>query len=592
MADNLPDNELNHDIDSNESQIINNEESLNQTSDIPAVDTGNDSEEIKIAAENETAIDSDLPILAETEEVEKAPDDKVEVKEETTEPVEEPTTEPVEEPTPEPVEEPNPEPVEEPNPEPVEEPTPEPVEEPNPEPVPAPAPEPVEMSVESSIAEFPADDAGENVRSVAEPDVTAAETVSTHAAEASSKAKEREIQNSKFDAIFVELQAVKEVDGIIDVKVIERIRGGLRVTYKDMPLFLPASHFGLKRNPSEQSMKDTIGKIIPVQIHELQEDETKRKTVIVSRKNILEDKFWKSLAAGDIIEGPITSIASFGIFIDVYGVEGLVHVTRLSNTRIDDLNATFKKGQLVKAVIVEVNKDRKRIGLSTKELEESPWKGISAEVQPGTIVKGIVRRITEFGAYIEIKPGIDGLVRTSELSWTTRIKHPNEVFTLNEEVELYVISLNEEKQSMALSLKRKIENPWKELTEKYPAQTKTTGVIKYLVPQGAVINVNNEVDGFMPRSKMRFLPKGTANPGDTVDLIVDGIDLEKESIIVIPIIEEKPQFKPKEREKPRGDSQHRSKPSHESQTQANNESADFTLQDLISEAMKKDLLKG
>jgi small subunit ribosomal protein S1 len=364
-----------------------------------------------------------------------------------------------------------------------------------------------------------------------------------------------------------------------------------------MPMFLPASHFSLKRNPTEQSMFDVKGKTLTVHIHELQVDESKRKTVIVSRKKILEDKFWDSLKIGDVIEGPITSIAQFGVFVDVYGVEGLIHVTRLSNTRIEDLKTTYKKGQLMKAVIVDISKEKKRIGLSSRELEESPWKGLSDELKPGNLVKGVVRRITEFGAYVEVKPNVDGLVRTNEISWTLRIKHPNEVFTQNQEDEFYVVSVQEDKGILALSIKRKSENPWKQILEKYPAKTKVNGTIKFLEPQGAVININNEVDGFMPRSKMRFLPKGNGNPGDVVEVIIDNVDLEKESMIVIPIMDDKPQYKPKEKDsKPKGDYKPRhNKDASESNTHsdsnASNDSASFTLQDLISDSMKKNLLK-
>ena len=493
---------------------------------------------------------------------------------------------------------------------------PEPVEEPDTEDVPVKS-EPVtdavaeESSVESEpvaevVTEAVTEDApaeSEPVAEVVTEDVPAesepvTEAVSTQtqeeiSAEKEKKAKEREYHNTKFDAIFEELKLVKENDGTIEVNIIERIRGGLRVKYQDMPMFLPASHFGIKRNPSEQSMKDALGKTMTVHIHELQEDETKRKTVIVSRKKILEDKFWNSLTVGDIVEGPITSIASFGIFVDVYGVEGLVHVTRLSNTRIEDLKLTFKKGQIVKAVIVEVNKDRKRIGLSTKELETSPWKGVSDEIKPGAIVKGTLKRLTDFGAYFEVKPGIDGLVRTSELSWTLRVKSPSEMLTVGQESDLYVVAINEDKRSISLSIKRVTESPWATLTAKYPVKTIVNGTIKQLSPQGAIVNINDEIDGFMPRSKMRFLPKGTANVGETVEVVIDGIDLEKESMIVVPPFEEKPQFKPRDKEKPRGDS--RQRPNKESEVPSNvaaGDSSAFTLQDLLSESMKKNLLNG
>ncbi len=545
MAENLPENGLNPVTDSVNNEIIEN------------IETAENAEAIIVpenVENNVGEIKSDAPTIIEVAPEEPAPAPEPVVAPEEPAPVPEPVVAPEEPaPVPEPVVAPE-------EPAPVSAPV-----------VATPAPAPV-MSEEQIAAKKAADEQKE--------------------AEKAARAKEREEQTAKFNAVFEELKGVKEANGTIEVKIIDRIRGGLRVNYQDMPMFLPASHFGLKRNPSEQSMKEAIGTTLPVHIHELQEDETKRKTVIVSRKQILDEKFWSSLTVGDIIEGPITSIASFGIFIDVYGVEGLVHVTRLSNTRIEDLKATFKKGQILKAVIVEVNQEQKRIGLSTKELEESPWKGLSKEIKDGTIIKGLVKRVTDFGAYIEIKPGLDGLIRTNELSWALRIINPSEILTANQEIDVYVISVNEDKRAAALSIKRISENPWPSLSEKYPAKTLVKGIIKQLTPQGAIVNINDEVDGFMPRSKMRFLPKDNINIGSEVEVLIENIDLEKESLIVLPPLEDKPQFKPKERDsKPRGESQPRFKAADMASSDSNEASA-FTLQDLLSESMKKNLLEG
>lgn len=454
-----------------------------------------------------------------------------------------------------------------------------------------------ESITDSEVKAAPVDDAPKDtpvVPTMTEEQIAAKKAADEQKeAEKAARAKERQEQLAKYDVIYEQLKGVKEANGTIEVKVIERIRGGLRVVYQEMPMFLPASHFGLKRNPTEQSMKEAIGDTFLVHIHELQEDETKRKTVIVSRKQILEEKFWSSLKVGEVIEGPITSIAAFGIFIDVYGIEGLVHVTRLSNTRIENLKEAFKKGQIMKAVIVDINKEQKRIGLSTKELEESPWKGLSQEFKDGAIIKGIVRRITDFGAYIEMKPGIDGLLRTNELSWTLRISNPNDVLTIGQEIEVYVMNVSEDKKTAALSLKRIQENPWKAISEKYPIKVAMKGTIKQLTQQGAIINLNEEVDGFMPRSRMRFLPKDSANVGTEVEVIIDNIDLEKESMIILPANEEIPQFKPREREnKPRSERAPRYNNDQEASISSVNDSPSVTLLDLLSESAKKNLLKS
>ncbi|MDX9791858.1 MAG: S1 RNA-binding domain-containing protein, partial [Candidatus Kapabacteria bacterium] len=404
------------------------------------------------------------------------------------------------------------------------------------------------------------------------------------------RARERQAREQRFNEYFQLLTTVKEKNETVDVTVRERIKGGLRVYYRDMPVFLPTSHFSLKRNPSEQSLMEAINKQFPVHIHELQQDETGRKTVVVSRKQILEDDFWNKLTVGDIIEGPVTSIAAFGVFIDVSGVEGLLHISRVSNTRVEDLKQLFKKGQMVKVVIVEVDKERKRIALSTKELEVSPWKILEEQLPTGTIIKGVLKQITDFGAYFEIKPGFDGLVRNSEISWTLRHKHPSDVLSVGQESELYVLNVNVDKKLVNLSIKKAQPNPWHDIAEKYPVKTVLNCTIKQLTPQGAIISIDETLDAFLPLSRIRFLPKGKGNVGDEVELIVDSIDASKESMILIPHTPDKPQFVPKEKPK----YEHSSRKPNEEHTTSHDStpsSSAFTLQDLISESTKKNLLK-
>lgn len=406
------------------------------------------------------------------------------------------------------------------------------------------------------------------------------------------KNKVREV-NPKVEAVYLELEKAKENNETIDVVVKERIRGGLRVIYKDVQLFLPTSHFNLKRSPSEQSLKEAEGKTITVLIHEIQEDETKRKTVIVSRKKILEENYWNSIKVGEKIEGQITSIAPFGIFVDVYGVEGLVHISRISNTHIADLNNNFKKGQIVKAIIIEVNKKDKRLGLSTKEFEKSAWTGISEEIKPGMIIKGTVKRIAEYGAYVEVKPQVEGLVRTNELSWTLRISDPTEILNVNDEKDFYVISINEENKNLNLSLKQAQENPWTSLEEKYPLKTPVTGVVKFLVPKGVILNVNNEIDGFLPFTRMKLAEGETPNlkPGDEIPVVIFNIDVEKHSLILLPPLEPRNNDKPKER--PKRDFKNRPpREKEEKSVPIAVESEEFTILDLLTDDMKQNLLKG
>ena len=354
------------------------------------------------------------------------------------------------------------------------------------------------------------------------------------------KAKEQAEKKARMEIIFAELKEIKSNNSTLEVEVISRIKGGLRVIYKNLQLFLPASHFTIKRTPTEEELQEAIGAKFLVSIHEIQEMEDGRKAVIVTRKNLLISDFWNNIEVGKIVTGKITSVASFGVFIDLGGIEGLIHISRLSQTHIEDPTKLFKKGDSLEAKVIEINKESNRIGLSRKELEPSPWTGIDSVYAPNTTHKGIVRRITDFGVYIELQPGIDGLLRTPEISWTKRIKHPSVVFTAGQEIDVEVMSINTDKQTIALSYKRTQPNPWNELAEKYPIGTVLNGVVSQVMPQGAIISMD-DFDGFMPKSKIKSLNKGKKLPfevGENIEVKIADIVAEQESVIFEPAVQE------------------------------------------------------
>lgn len=358
--------------------------------------------------------------------------------------------------------------------------------------------------------------------------------------EQEAKAKEQAEKKARMDVIFTELKELKASEATLEVEVISRIKGGLRVIYKNLQLFLPASHFTIKRTPTEEELQEAIGAKFNVTIHEIQEMEDGRKAVIVTRKNLLVSEFWNNIEVGKIVSGKITSVASFGVFIDLGGIEGLIHISRLSQTHIDDPTKLYKKGDSLEAKIIEINKESNRIGLSRKELEPSPWDGIDSVYAPNTIHKGIVRRITDFGVYVELQSGIDGLLRTPEISWTKRIKHPSEIFTAGQEIDVEVMTINTEKQTIALSYKRTQPNPWSELSAKYPIGTVINGVVSQVLPQGAIISIE-DLDGFMPKSKIKSLSKGKKMPfevGETIEVKIADIVPEQESVIFEPAVQE------------------------------------------------------
>ncbi len=396
--------------------------------------------------------------------------------------------------------------------------------------------EPEEAAVEgikeqSSAEEKPS----EPVKTEAEVDTSSPVEKPADSVEKKEKTpKEEEKEEKTVNPAFEELKAAKENNDIIEVEIKARIRGGIRAMYKDIPVFLPSSHFNLRRNPKEEELTSSINTNVKVQVHEAQQDEKGRTTVIVSRKSLIEQEFWSNIKEGDIVEGTVSSIANFGIFLDIGGFEGLIHISRLSQIHVDNTKKFAKKGDTMKAIVVECDREKKRIALSRKELEKSPWEGVAEEFQEGTICKGIVRRLTDFGAYVELKPGVDGLLRTVEISWKKRVKSPSDVLKPDQEIDVYIMSVSEEKQTVGLSLKRATENPWEGLEEKYPVNSQSKGTVLQVNQKGAVISVNDEVDAFMPRSKMN-LARGKKIPfaeGDQVDVFIADVVPAQESMIL------------------------------------------------------------
>lgn len=384
---------------------------------------------------------------------------------------------------------------------------------------------------------------------------------------------------------FAEVKKAYEENRPITVHVYSRVRGGLRVFYKEAPLFLPASHFNLRKTPTDEELLEVVNKDIQVYIHEIQEYDEGSMAVIVSRKRLLEEEIWNNLKPGNVVEGKVSSIATFGVFIDLGGVEGLIHISRLAPYRIDNLTEHFKLGETLKAVVLEVDKERRRISLSRKELVP-PVPQISLErFAVGTIHTGVVKRLADFGAFIELAPGLEGLLRVGEISWTRRIRRPHEVLKVGEKIQVKILNVNLEKKMISLSLKRVTDNPWFSLQQKYPVNSEYEGVVFQVVPQGCVITINSEIDGFLPRSKMRHLLRGNKIPfksGDKVRVFIADIGPDEESLILGIVEDEQQISNPDNPKKPHSMSKnYETKPL----------SQGISLMDILPEGQKESLLK-
>lgn len=403
-----------------------------------------------------------------------------------------------------------------------------------------------EATVMETVAEAPMESvapaatesaAAEAIAAPSEEDKQSAEE---KAAAKAAEAERRRQYKEMLDGLFAELEQIHAAGETVEVTVKERIKGGLRVQYKDLRLFLPASHFSLKRTPTEQEMQNATGTTIPVHINEIQQDEQGRKTVVVSRRKVLTSSFFSTINEGDVVEGKVVSMAPFGVFVDLNGIEGLIHISRLSSARVEDPSQVVKKGEIIKAKVIAVDKNTERISLSRREFEESPWVRAEQDFPVGNLVKGVVKRVTDFGAYVALKPGIEGLLRNSELSWGRRVQHPSEVVTPGQELELMVLSVSAESKRIALGLKQTKANPWETIVENLPVGTITNATVRQSSANGLVVRLNEDFDGFIPRSKIRNIGGKVRNynPDETLEVTVVDINPETFSLILAPKYDE------------------------------------------------------
>lgn len=392
---------------------------------------------------------------------------------------------------------------------------------------------PAEMPQAEAIAseESPAEEASQ----------PAAPALSEHekteqAARREEERKKKEEERKRRDEAYAKLEGIHAQKGSFDVTIIERVKGGLRGDFEGLRIFLPASHVGVRKNASEDDLNSLLGSTISVQVNELQSDDTGYKTAVVTRRDILLNDMWGNLQIGTVHEGVVSSVTQFGAFVNIGGIEGLVHVSRLSKSRIDNPSSVVKKGDKLTVTITEIDQEKRKLALSHKEHEADPWVGIADAFPAGKRVKGIVRRITEFGAYVQVAPKIEGLLRISELSWTRRVKHPSEVVSVGQELELEVLSTNPEKHQLALGYKQTLENPWMALQSQLPVGSDTVGVVQQVSTQGAVVRVQETFDGFMPRSKMLNAggrgAKVQVNIGDAIQCVVVDLNGANSSLIL------------------------------------------------------------
>ena len=322
------------------------------------------------------------------------------------------------------------------------------------------------------------------------------------------------------------------VEGVI----FGRVKGGFTVDLDGAIAFLPGSQVDIK------PVRDIGGMLNVSQPFQILKMDRKRGNIVVSRRAIIEDSkgdynpaLADSLEEGQTIDGIVKNITDYGAFIDLGGMDGLLHVTDISWKRVNHPSDLLKIGQSVKVQVTKINAESKRVSLGMKQLEADPWDGISEKYPINTKLKGNVTNITDYGAFVEIEPGIEGLTHVSEMSWTKKNIHPGKIVSSSQEVEVVILEIDHEKRRISLGMKQCVENPWTNFAENYPVGTVVGGEVKNATEFGLFVGLEGDLDGMIHLSDLDWNEKPEVSlerytKGEPIEVKVLDIDIEKERI--------------------------------------------------------------
>ncbi len=344
--------------------------------------------------------------------------------------------------------------------------------------------------------------------------------------------RDRARREAAWDVLEAEFEKSARVDGVI----FGRVKGGFTVDLNGAVAFLPGSQVDIRPVRDVTPLMDIVQPFIILKM------DRKRGNIVVSRRSILEESraeqrtgLISTLAEGQIIDGIVKNITDYGAFVDLGGIDGLLHVTDISYKRVQHPSEAINIGDTVKVQIVRINKDTQRISLGMKQLESDPWDAAIAKYPIGTKLSGRITNITEYGAFVELEAGIEGLVHVSEMSWTKKNVHPGKIVSTSQEVDVIVLEVDEEKRRISLGLKQAQANPWEAFGAAHPVGSTVEGEVKNATEFGLFIGLDNDVDGMVHMSDIAWGISGEDalnlhRKGETISAIVLDIDAEKERI--------------------------------------------------------------
>src|SRR3954469_3479877 len=335
---------------------------------------------------------------------------------------------------------------------------------------------------------------------------------------------------------WVKLEKAFEGNERVNGVIFNQVKGGYTVDLDGAVAFLPRSQVDIR---PVRDVTPLMGMPQPLQIIKM---DRRRGNIVVSRRTVLEEsraeqrsELVANLEEGQVIDGVVKNITEYGAFVDLGGIDGLLHVTDMAWRRVNHPSEVVNIGQTVKVKIIKINHETHRISLGIKQLLADPWEGIAARYPVGAKLKGRVTNITDYGAFVELEPGIEGLIHVSEMSWTKKNVHPGKIVSTSQEVEVQVLEVDPVKRRISLGLKQTMRNPWELFVEKFPVGTELEGEVKNKTEFGLYFGLAGDVDGMIPLSDLDWKRPGEQvieeyKKGDRVRAQVLDVDVEKERI--------------------------------------------------------------
>jgi small subunit ribosomal protein S1 len=343
-------------------------------------------------------------------------------------------------------------------------------------------------------------------------------------------------QKADFLKVWDRIKDASDSKAIVGGKVLRRVKGGVIVDLFGVDAFLPGSQIDLR---PVRDMEKLMGKELEFRIIKLNR---RRRNIVVSRRLILEqDREEKrrtlliELEVGQIREGAVKNITDFGAFIDLGGIDGLLHITDMSWGRVSHPSEVVSIGDTVRVKVIDVDRDRERISLGLKQLTAYPWDDVDEKYPVGSKVHGRVVSITDYGAFVELEKGVEGLVHVSEMSWTQHIRHPSKIVSVGDEIDAMVLNIDKENERISLGLKQMEPDPWLTLDERYPVGTQISGKVRNLTNFGAFVEIEEGIDGLVHISDMSWTrrvkhPSEVVKKGSKVEVVVLNIDKENRRV--------------------------------------------------------------